>query len=43
VDRMQGATVTSQVFNPRYAVELTSVGPLNVAPSTAMPSGDYST
>jgi hypothetical protein len=37
VDRMQGATVTSQVFNPRYAVELTSVGPLNVAPSTAMP------
>jgi DNA-directed RNA polymerase subunit RPC12/RpoP len=37
VDRMQGATVTSQVFKPRYAVELTSSGPLNVAPSTAMP------
>lgn len=37
VDRMQGATVTAQVFNPRYAVELTSAGPLNVAPSTAMP------
>jgi hypothetical protein len=37
VDRMQGATVTSQVFNPRYAVELSSTGPLSVAPSTAMP------
>jgi hypothetical protein len=37
VDRMQGATVTSQVFNPRYAVELTSTGLLNVAPSMAMP------
>jgi DNA-directed RNA polymerase subunit RPC12/RpoP len=37
VDRMQSATVTSQVFTPRYAVELTSSGPLAVAPSTAMP------
>jgi predicted nucleotidyltransferase component of viral defense system len=37
VDRMQGATVTSQVFNPRYAVELTSTGALSVVPSTAMP------
>jgi predicted nucleotidyltransferase component of viral defense system len=37
VDRMQSATVTSQVFTPRYAVELTSAGPLAVAPSTAMP------
>ncbi|HEY7402150.1 MAG TPA: nucleotidyl transferase AbiEii/AbiGii toxin family protein [Candidatus Angelobacter sp.] len=37
VDRMQGATVTSQVFTPRYAVELTSTGPLSVAPSAAMP------
>src|ERR1700675_862271 len=36
VDRMQGATVTSQVFEPRFAVELTSAGPLAVAPSTAM-------
>jgi len=34
---MQGATVTSQVFMPRYEVELTSTGPLTVAPSTAMP------
>jgi WYL domain len=30
VDRMQGAAVTSQVFSPRYLVELTSTGPLNV-------------
>jgi hypothetical protein len=37
VDRIRGATVTSQVFAPRYAVELTSTGPLTVAPSTAMP------
>jgi WYL domain len=37
VDRMQGATVTSQVFSPRYAVELTSTGPLNVTLSTAVP------
>jgi predicted nucleotidyltransferase component of viral defense system len=37
VDRMQGATVSSQVFNPSYTVELTSTGPLNVMPSTAMP------
>jgi len=37
VDRMQGATVTSQVFSPRYVVELTSTGPVAVAPSTAMP------
>jgi hypothetical protein len=38
VDRVQGATVTSQVFSPRYAVELTSTGPLTVPPSAAMPS-----
>jgi predicted nucleotidyltransferase component of viral defense system len=37
IDRMQGATVTSQVFAPRYAVELTSTGPLAVAPTTALP------
>ncbi len=37
VDRMQSATVTSQVFQPRYAVELTSTGPLAVAPSLAIP------
>jgi len=37
VDRIQAATVTSEAFNPRYAVELTATGVLNVAPSTAMP------
>jgi hypothetical protein len=37
VDRMQGATVTSQVFRPRYAVELTSTGSLAIVASTAMP------
>ena len=37
VDRMHGATVTSLVFMPRYEVELTSTGPLTVAPSIAMP------
>ena len=37
IDRMQSAAVTSQVFTPRYAVELTSTGPLAVAPSTTMP------
>ena len=37
VDRMQGATVTSQVFSPRYDVELTSTGPLSVAPAAARP------
>ena len=37
VDRMQGATVTSEVFAPRYSVELTSTGPLSIAPSSAMP------
>lgn len=36
VDRMQGATVTSQVFSPRYAFELTDTGPLPAGPSTAM-------
>ncbi|MGC2161519.1 MAG: nucleotidyl transferase AbiEii/AbiGii toxin family protein [Silvibacterium sp.] len=37
VDKIQGATVTSQAFVPRYAVELTSTGPITVAPSTAVP------
>jgi hypothetical protein len=34
---MPGATITSQVFSPRYTVELTATGPLNLAPSAAMP------
>lgn len=37
VDRIRGAAVTSQVFTPRYAVEITSAGPLYVTPSTAQP------
>ncbi len=37
VDRIQGAAVTTQVFRPTYAVELTSTGPLNIAPSVAAP------
>lgn len=31
VDRMQGASVTTQSFTPRYLVELSSDGPLPVA------------
>ncbi len=37
VDRMQAAAVTSEVFTPRFTVELTSTGPLAVAPSSAKP------
>jgi predicted nucleotidyltransferase component of viral defense system len=37
VDRMQAATVTSQVFSPRYVVEINLAGPLTIAPSTARP------
>jgi predicted nucleotidyltransferase component of viral defense system len=37
IDRMQAAAVTSQVFSPRHVVELTSTGPLNIAPSAAIP------
>lgn len=37
VDRMQGAAVTSQAFSPRYVVELSSTGPLTVAPTAALP------
>ena len=37
VDRMQGASVTDKSFVPRYAVELTAVGPLNVPPVVATP------
>ncbi|MDP3936928.1 MAG: nucleotidyl transferase AbiEii/AbiGii toxin family protein [Deltaproteobacteria bacterium] len=38
VDRMQGASVTGQSFAPRYLVELTSEGPLPVAPAASRPS-----
>lgn len=38
VDRMQSATVSSQVFSPRYVIELTSSGPPAVKPSSSGPS-----
>ena len=34
VDRIQDARVTRQTFTPRYAVELTPMGPLAIAPTT---------
>ena len=37
VDRMQDASVTGQAFTPRYLVELTSDGPLAVAPAVTRP------
>ncbi len=42
VDRIQGARTTSQVFTPRYAVELTPSGPVSIPPtqrSSASSSG----
>ena len=33
VDRIQGARTTSQVFTPRYAVELTPSGPVSIPPT----------
>jgi hypothetical protein len=38
IDRIQGASVTSQTFVPRYAIELTPTGPL-VAPMTESRAG----
>lgn len=43
VDKMQGAAVTKQGFTPRYLVELTSDGPLTVAPAAARPSRERTT
>jgi predicted nucleotidyltransferase component of viral defense system len=42
VDRMRGAAVTSQVFTPRYVVELTSTGPLTVPPPAPSLAGSRS-
>jgi predicted DNA-binding transcriptional regulator YafY len=42
VDRMQGASVTGQAFTPRYLVELTSEGPLPVAPAVSRPRSERS-
>jgi predicted nucleotidyltransferase component of viral defense system len=39
VDRIQGAEVTKTPFTPRYAVELTTVGPLSAPPTTARDIG----
>ena len=40
IDRMHGASVTTQSFTPRYLVELSVEGPLPVAPSLARPAID---
>lgn len=37
VDRMHGASVTGQSFAPRYLIELTSAGPLSIAPAAPTP------
>ncbi len=42
VDRMQGASVTSQAFSPRYLVELTPSGPLPVTPRISRPRRERS-
>ena len=33
VDRIEGANVTGETFNPRFAIELTPAGPLGIAPT----------
>ena len=47
LDRIQGASVTSQRFSPRYVIELTATGPVPVAESTAQlrstPTGSRTT
>ena len=39
VDRIQDAQVTSQSFVPRYAVELSPVGPVTIQPTTTRTTG----
>ncbi len=39
IDQMEGASVTAQSFIPRYLVELTSEGPLFIAPATSSARG----
>jgi predicted nucleotidyltransferase component of viral defense system len=41
VDRMQGASVTSQAFSPRYLVELTAGDPIAVMPVATGPRAAY--
>ncbi len=43
LDRIQGASVTSQSFSPRYVIELTATGPVPVAESTARPRSERTT
>lgn len=38
VDRIEGAQATQQSFVPRYAIELTPLGPLHIQPTAARPS-----
>lgn len=38
LDKIQDASVTRQTFTPRYLVELSTEGPLSVAPSLTRPS-----
>ena len=33
VDRVEGANVTGESFSPRFAIELTPAGPVNIAPT----------
>jgi hypothetical protein len=42
LDRIQGSSVTSQSFSPRYVIELTATGPVPVAESTAKPRSSSS-
>jgi predicted nucleotidyltransferase component of viral defense system len=37
VDRIVGARATQQTFSPRYAVELTPMGPISIPPATYTP------
>ena len=38
VDEIQGASVASQSFTPRYLVELSTDGPLSIAPTASRPN-----
>ena len=39
IDRIDGASVTNQSFNPRYLIELTTDGPLSIPPTARAESG----
>jgi predicted nucleotidyltransferase component of viral defense system len=42
IDRIQGASVTNQSFNPRYLIELTTAGPLAIPLTARSVNGDLS-